>query len=379
MGKNYFHAIATLSGTIIGAGMFAVPFVVSQAGLAPLFFLLPLLAIIQYTLHSLYAEIVMSCPSRHRMPGYVGTYIGPKAKKATLAISLIGKHGALLAYIILGGVFLYELLNPVFGGSVFAYTAALFVLEAVIVYVGLRLIASVEFLMTGALLLVIVLIGWKSMGAIEAANYFAMDWAYALLPYGPIFFAVGGQAAIPDVCKLLEHNKTRIKSAIAWGTFVPAFLTLLFAIVVVGVTGPATTQDTLSGLHQMFDNGVITFALLFGLFSVVTSFLVICQSMREVYWWDLGMNRSLAWALACLVPFLLFAVGLRDFAGVIGLTGSIIGGVFGIVLIFLLFQVRQKRKNHPEFRVRLNRRLAYIMSLFFVFGLLYEIWAFFVH
>lgn len=377
MGKNYFHAIAMLSGTIVGAGMFAVPFVISRAGVVSLFVLLPLLAVIQYTLHTLYAEIVLSTPTRHRLPGYVGTYFGSRAKRAALVISLIGKHGALLAYIILGGIFLHELLNPFFGGNVFWYSTALFFLEAAVIYVGLKLIASVEFIMTAALILVIALITWKSSGFIDVNNFFAIDWQHAFLPYGPIFFAVGGQMAIPDLCRLLDHNKPRIKSAIAWGTFVPAFLTLVFALVVVGVTGANTTPDTLSGLNQVFNNGVITFALLFGLLSVVTSFLVICQAIREVYWWDLNMNRNLSWVLACAVPFLLFAVGLRDFAGVIALTGSIIGGIFGIVLIFLLFRVRQKRQEQPEFRVKLNRSLAYIMSLFFVFGLVYELWAFF--
>jgi amino acid permease len=33
MSKNYFHAIATMIGTIIGVGMFSVPFVVNQAGI----------------------------------------------------------------------------------------------------------------------------------------------------------------------------------------------------------------------------------------------------------------------------------------------------------------------------------------------------------
>jgi hypothetical protein len=313
------------------------------------------------------------------MPGYVGLYFGPRAKKAALVVSLIGKHGALLAYIILGGIFLNELLAPIFGDNLAVYSTVLFIFEAAIIFAGLKLIASVEFVMTGALVLVVALISWKSLGQVEPGHYFAANWQYLLLPYGPIFFAVGGQAAIPDVCKLLEDNKARIKSAIAWGTFVPAALTLIFVLVVVGVTGPATTADTLSGLNEVFDNGVITFALLFGLLSVVTSFLVIGQSMREVYWWDLNMNRNLAWILAAGAPFALFVLGFRDLTGVIGLTGSIIGGVFGIVLIVSLFRARKSRELDPVFRVKLNRQLAVVMSLFFVFGLLYEVWAFLLH
>lgn len=377
MKKNYLLAIATLSGTIIGAGLFAVPLVLSKAGLAPFLFYLFLLATVQFFLHIIYAEIILSSKQRHRMVGYVGLYCGSRAKNWTLLFSLIGKHGALLAYILLGGSFLYALLNPLWGGNLFFYTTILFLVQSFIVLVGLRFIAGVELVLSSVLIFLVFIITIKSSAHFDLGNFVLASKDNIFLPYGPIFFAVGGQAAIPGVCRLLRAQKHRIKSAIAWGTIIPAILVLFFAISVVGVTGEQTTSDALVGLRSFFDNGVIIFALVFGLFTVSTSFLVICESLREVYWWDLKMNNKFSWLLACSIPFLLYLLGVSDLTRVIGFTGSIIGGLFGIILILLLFRVKKVREIKPV----VNNKLSFLSALFlcamFGLGLFYEIWHFF--
>ena len=375
MSKNYFHAIATLVGTIVGVGMFAVPFVVSRSGIMLLFIYLPILAIAQYFLHKLYAEIILSTKRKHRLPGYAEKYFGKKGKIFTLIVVTLGNYGALLAYIIIGGIFAHELLSPTLGGDVFMYSAGLFIIQALIVLFGLKLIASIELIMAGLLILLTGLIAWRGWGCINVDHYAMVDWSNAFLPYGPIFFAVGGGAAIPSVCKLLARKKESIKSAIAWGTFIPAAITAIFAVVVVGVTGINTSPDTLVGLHLVFTNGVMTFSLIFGLLSVITSFLIIAQAIRETYWWDFGMNKNVAWFLACFVPFILYAVGLQNLIKVISLTGAVIGGLAGIIIIQMALKVKNKKEQKSVIINGLNRPVAYILSSLFILGLVYEIWA----
>lgn len=377
MRRNYFYSIATLAGTIIGGGLFAVPLVVSKAGLIPFLVYLAVLALVQFLLHTIYAEIILSSEQRHRMPGYVGMYCGRRAKSWTLLFSIIGKHGALLAYILLGGSFLYGLLGPTLGGDLFIYTTALFILESLIVLFGLRLIAGVELALSALLVVIIFVIGFKSSSHFEWGKFVLLNKEHIFLPYGPIFFAVGGQAAIPEICRLLKSEKQRIKSAIAWGTLVPALLTIFFVVIVVGITGGSTTSEALIGLKNYFNDGVITFSLIFGLLTVVTSFLVISQSLREVYWWDLKINNNLSWFLACGIPFLLYLLGISNLTKVIGLTGSIVGGIFGIILILLLFRVKATRNKTPAINNKLSLPVAAILCCMFALGLIYELWYFF--
>lgn len=374
MSKNYFHAIATLIGTIIGVGIFAIPYVINKSGIILLFVYLPLLGIVQYFLHKLYAEIILSTKERHRLPGYVEKYFGKKGKKITLALVLFGNYGGLLAYIIVGGIFLQQLLGPYFGGDVFFYSTALFVLEAAIVFMGMRLLASVELIMAGLLLLMVALIAWRGWSYINLDNYGLIDWSNIFLPYGPIFFAVGGEAAIPLVCRLLARQKKNIKSALCWGTFIPVAVMLFFTVLAVGIAGNDTTPDTLAGLNSIIGNGAVIFALLFGLLAIITSFLTLAQAVKEVYWWDFGVNKKIAWCLSCFAPYFLYLIGFQNLIKVISLTGAITGGILGIVIICLVFKVKRKKELAPIISNNLSKPLAYFLSLLFILGLIYEIW-----
>lgn len=359
-------------GTIIGVGLFSIPFVVSRSGLIPLLVLLPVLAVVQYFFHKFYAEIVMADGERHRLPGYVAKYFGEKRKNLVLIVVLFAVYGSLLAYIIVGGIFAHQLLSPAWGGSVFFYTTALFLIQAIIVLFGLKLIARVEFYLTIFLLLTISLIFGESLNHFNPSNFSAVSWGLFFLPYGPIFFSVGGDAAIPEVCRLLAPDKKRVKKAIAWGTFVPAAVTLMFVVAVVGVTGTNTTPDALSGLSGIFSNGLIGLVLVIGLLAVITSFIAVAQATKEVFYWDLKIDKRISWVLALLPGYLLYLAGAENLTKVVSFTGAITGGLLGIILIWLFFRMKNGSAKGNLMETKLSRGMAIFLSLLFVAGFIYS-------
>lgn len=372
MNKNYFQAIATMVGTIIGVGLFSIPFVIAKAGILPLLLLLPALAFVQHLFHKYYAEIVMATEEKHRLPGYVERYFGKKSRNVVLLVVLTGAYGSLLAYIIIGGIFLNQLLLPYFGSHLFFYTTLLFVLQALIVLFGLKLIAKVETLLTVLLLLTLMMIFGKSMNYFDINNFTPVNWLYFLLPYGPIFFAVGGDAAIPEVCRLLTGEKQQIKRAIAWGTYIPAIFTFLFIVAVVGVTGVNTTPDTLVGLSGVFPQKVIDLAVALGLLAIVTSFITVAQATKEIFVWDLQINKKISWLLALLPSFFLYLVGMKNLTKVVGFTGSVTGGLIGIILIWLFFKVKNGSHEGVLIETKLTRNMAIFLSCLFAAGFLYS-------
>ncbi|MBL7058504.1 hypothetical protein ISS03_04150 [Patescibacteria group bacterium] len=375
--KKYFQSIATLVGTIIGVGMFAVPYVVSKAGIVFFLIYLPVLAFVEYYLLKLYAEIVLSTKGYSRMPGYASKYIGRASKPFVLCISTISNFGSILAYIIIGGIFLHALLGPALGGSIFMYTTIFFAFESFVVLFGLNFISSVEVYMTSLLILIVGLIVYKTGAHIDLANYKALDWSLVALPYGPIFFAVGGLAAIPEICRLLENDQKKIKDAIGIGVLVSAIIIFIFVIAVVGVTGTLTTTDALVGLNTVFGSELVKIALVFGLLVVATSFLTIAQAQREVFWWDLKLNTIFAWVLACGIPYVLFICGIQNLAKVVSVSGAISGGLGGIVLILIGLSVKKKREKKSVIENKINIPIAIVLSILFILGLLYEVWAVF--
>ncbi|MBD3248363.1 amino acid permease [Candidatus Falkowbacteria bacterium] len=373
MSKNYIYAVATLIGTIIGAGIFSVPLVTSKAGLIPFYFLLAALVFIQYYLHQMYAEVVLSTKTEHRIPGYTEIYAGKKYKKIVSVICFLGGFGALLAYIILGGIFLHGLLGPFFGGTEFIYTMIMFSIGSIIVLFGIKTIACFEMFMTAFLLLVVALITLQSIGYIDVGNYTAINWKYSLLPYGLVFFSVGGQTAIPELCRLLKKEKKKLKSAIFWGTAIPAIITVIFVTVIVGVTGTKTSPDTLVGLKQVLPNGVIFFAMTFGFLSVMTSYLSYSQAVREIFWWDFKFNKYLAWVIASVIPAGLYVLGVHNLTKVVGITGSITGGMIGVIVIYLSFITQTKGQQRSVIKTGLKKGSALALACLFILGLLYSL------
>ncbi len=219
------------------------------------------------------------------------------------------------------------------------------------------------------------LIAWRGFPHIQLANYQLVEWKNIFLPYGPIFFAVGGGAAIPEVCRLLAYEKNKIKSAILWGTFIPAALMLVFVLVILGITGAKTSPDTLAGLSLILNDGVITFSLIFGLLAILTSYIVVAQATEEVFDWDFKIKNRLAWFLACFIPYFLYLIGWTNLIRVISFTGAVTGGLSGLILIWLVFKVKARPEQASVINNKLTKPLAYFLSLLFILGVIYELWA----
>jgi tyrosine-specific transport protein len=364
-------------GTVIGAGIFALPILVVKVGVWPFLFFLIALWALQYFFHKMYAMVILSTNGAHRIPGYVEIYGGKKYKKIVSVVCLAGGYGALLAYIILGGIFAHEILSPFIGGSIAAYSLGLFAIEAIIVLFGLKTIAKTEFFLTIILLAAAVLISWKCFNNFYLQNISLTDWRLAFLLYGPVFFSLSGDVAIPEVCRLLDKEKNKIKSAVFWGTAIPAIFTGLFVISVAAATGENTTADTLTGLNRMFNGKIIYLALIFGLVNIFTSFLTSLQAVREIYWWDFKLSPNFAWLLAAIIPLLLFLAGARNITAVVSLTGAIVGGATGIIMIFLARQAIARPQKKPPFKIKISLAASLLLSILFLAGLLYELAIFF--
>jgi amino acid permease len=376
--KNYFYAVATLVGTIVGAGVFALPILVYSSGWLPFVLIFVALVFLQYFFHKMYAFVVLSSKGEHRVPGYAEKYFGRRFLKPVSIVVLLGGYGSLLAYLILGGIFAHELLSPFLGGSVLAYSLIFFFLEAIVVLFGLKSIAFFELAMSVLLLIVAGVISWRCFSSASPANYILADWRYLPLLYGPVFFSIGGDAAIPEVCRLLNKEKEKIKSALFWGTVIAGLIIAVFALAVVGATGPLTTEDSLSGLNRLLNGKVIYLALIFGLLNIATSMFTSMQSMREVYWWDFKMNKNVAYFLAALPPIVLFLFGAQNLTVVVGTTGALSGGILGVIMIYMARRVSASpEKKGSPIKISLPSLVAAALSLVFVAGFVYQLYSIF--
>ena len=181
MNKNFLYATATLVGTIIGVGIFGIPFVISKSGFLIGLSWLILLGAVSILINLSYGEIILRTKGIHRLTGYAEKYLGLWGKRLAAISLLFGFYGALLAYIIIGGEFLFAIFSPLLGGTVLIYSLALFIFWAWGIFRGIKMIAPAEFIMTVLLLLTVVIILGAGLPDLKLENLTSVNFNHSVL------------------------------------------------------------------------------------------------------------------------------------------------------------------------------------------------------
>jgi tyrosine-specific transport protein len=376
MKNNFLHGLALMVGYSIGVGMFGLPFVASRAGILSFVFFLILLAFIQYLLYLVYGNIILKTKTFHRLPGYAEIYLGKKSKHIAFIVKTLGNYAALLAYIIITGIFLNQLLSPYFGGNEFIYASILFFAEVIILFFGIGMMAKAEIVMSFLLLLTIALISFKGFDFIRPGNYEILDWQYAFLTYGAMLMALDALGAMPMIARIVNRDEKTLKKIMFLGILIPALVILVFVFVIVGISGTLTSPDAISGVKLILNDGVIFFSLIFGVLTMVTSFLGVAQSLKETFWWDYKMGEKTSWALAVFIPYLMYVVGFKDLISVIGFAGAVAGGISSIIMILVFKKLIDKKVKLLWFKKKPCSLLIYFLITLFISGACYEIYYF---
>lgn len=371
--KAIIRALAVFIGTVIGVGIFGVPYAVSRAGFFIGLVYLIVLGAVLFIVNYFYCDVVANTGEKHRLVGYCKLYLGNWAKRISYFSLTLGMVGSIIAYIIIGGEFLHALVAQFFGGTMFQYQIILFVFIALAALAGLRLIARIEVGMTVFLLAVMGLIFIYGVPKIELSNLFAYAEPRDLfLPYGVILFALGGTIAIPEIRDVLKGYVHDMRRVVRWGTIIPLFVTAAFTLVVVGVTGAQTSEEGIIGLAYALGPWILYIGALFGFLAVTTSFLVFAVHLKESLIYDFKVEKYIAWFIAAFVPFTVFLIGSRDFINVISFTGAIFGGFNYILITLIYLKIRAKKKTkYPV--IRWPRIVPYTLMVIFALGIIYKI------
>lgn len=371
MVSGFWKATAVLVGTVVGVGIFGIPFSFAKAGFGIGFLFLLLVGGLTLLLHLLFGEIVLRTNGKHQLTGYARIYYGEKLKKFMLFAVLLSFYGALLAYIIIAGDFLENILSPFFNFSSVDYSTFFWIALSFLVYGGLKRVAKIDMFVSLIFSAVIISIFALGFSKVSFDNFTFFNNDFWFLPYGVLFFAFGGASAIPLQSEILGNNKRLLKKAIILGTLIPAVIYLIFAFTVVGVSGEITTPEAVSGLFDFLGEKIVIFASIFGTLTITTAFLGQAQALIETFNFDYGFRKSISWLIAVLVPYLLFLAGVRNFIDVISLVGAVAVGFQGIAVILIYRKARKLGQRTPEFKLNIPTPIIYLAMLLFILGVGY--------
>ncbi len=372
MNHNMPKAIAMLCGTVIGAGVLGIPYVVAKAGFLVGLLSIVLLGLAVLALNLFIGEIVLRTPGNHQLPGYAEKYLGKWGKRVFMFSMFFGIYGALIAYLIGEG----RSLSAIFGGNPLFFSLGFFVIASFFVYKGLKYISKCEgffVFIVLSLVLIISLLGIFS-GKFNIGNLSSdFDLINLFIPYGVILFAFIGGAAIPEMKECLIRDRKDMKKSIILGSLIPVIAYALFAFVVIGVTGSDTTEVATVGLGEILGSGALILSNLFASLAMLTSFLTLGLAMKEIYMFDYNINKFLSWGLTVFVPLIIFLSGASSFIKVIGITGALAGGIDGALIVLMFWRAKKKGGRVPEYNLGKQRILGMILIGVFILGVIYQL------
>lgn len=371
--NNFRYAVATLAATIVGVGMFGLPFVASRAGFFVMLGYLAVFALVFIMLHLMFGEIMLRTNARHRLVGYAGVYLSDTAKKLLALAGLAGLCGGMLVYILVGATFMKELTGGMLGSEL-TYQVVFWALMSMLVLSGLKAVKRSEFVMLVLMVAIIVFLFFVSIPHIHTGyllNGSALSELF--LPYGVVLFALAGFAAIPTMRDVLEGQERQMKRAVVLGTLLPALLYVLFTGTVLGVTGEMTSENALSGLADVLGRPAVLLGAVLGILLVATSYVVFGLYLRDMLRYDIGISQIVAVSAALFIPLALVFVSWGSFIEIIGFLGALLGGVEGISLILIWRRARMRGDRQPEYALSIPDAAVWALVALFAAGMFYTI------
>lgn len=370
MNKSFLLGSAQLIGGIIGAGVFSLPFLLSKAGWVPFLVIMVIFGIAAIFIHLFFAEVVLRTEDIGTLPMYTKKYLNRPISTIVSVITVLGIGGALLVYIILGGVLLSIVLIswniPPFHLSLF------FILITSFLFLKKRKdFPSAEFFLTIFLLLIMLLIAGVAVPFIDWQEIPLFDGRFIFMLPGIILFSLIGWNTLPSINRGLKKagQQKKIGRIIIWSLLIIMLSYLFFSLSFAGVGGDIYQWQDVIMLSSPQKGLLIALAALVGFLISVVSFLSLANYLKTSLINDFHFSSSTAFSLIVFGPLLLFLGGFDQITGLIGVIGTLMGAIEGIVIIALFRRAKKEGDRTPEYFLNVPRYLLYVLVVILVFGI----------
>ena len=368
--KNVILPASILAGTIIGAGMFSLPFVFHAVGFATgLFYTLAFSVIFTFT-YIIFADIALRTPGEHRFIGYANIYFGKAGFWAALLVGLLQLFFILTIYLSLSQSFFNLLisLRPLTEVLLF------WLLGSAAILLNVKRIAFLEALIIGGIMATTFLIfglGFKNFTGFSFGNF--NPWL--LTGAGPILFALSGGLAVPEVVSYFRESGLPIsdlKKSLILGGLLPAFAYLIFVFGILSLSA-VVSQDSVSGLIGRVPNAVLQLSGILGIASILSSYIAVGLNTRRILQYDLLIPEWLSKLLVVFVPLGLYLAGLKNFFILLSFIGTIFLPIENLAILAMWLILNKKSEIPPVLAGKLAKITAPLLFLIFLGILIYVI------
>ena len=357
-----------VAGTMIGAGMLAMPLTSAGIGLtATVFLLLGLWAVLTFTA-LLFVELYQTADSDAGSGTLAAQYFGKAGRIISTAVLIVFLYALIAAYVSGGGSLLMDLL-PAMGDKDTMNKIAVLVFTIFFgsfIVIGTHSVDKINrvlfFVMIAAFILVLALM----LPNIKFDNLMAMPIDNALIiSASPVFFtAFGFHGSIPSLNKYLDGNVKALRIAILVGSGITLFAYFLWQLSTHGLLSQneflqilredATLNGLVKATLEITQSPIIANAVkIFSTLALVTSFLGVALGLLECIEdllkqsFDIHAGR-ISLGLMTFIPPVLFSLFYPEgFILALGYAGQMFAFYAVVLPVALVWKARSIHPNLP--------------------------------
>lgn len=345
---SFAEATSIIIGHGVGSGILAVPYLASRNSVRDIIWIIALVYGINLILHLMIAELsynnngaqFIKCIEKELFRGKTGKVL------AWICFGLIGfSVMANVCGFIIGGGAIFE---AWLGIPVRASKVLYFVLVALVVLFGMKLVGICEKISVFAMVVVIgiLLVATLLNGSSDFSNKFIAASNMVAL-YSMISFSLSAVMSVPQVVKGLEGDIKKVRASIALGTGLNVLLISVITFMTIYACGNKISQNgALVDLAGALGGWVAVVGYIFSLLALSTSFWANTLNLRDIIHEQTGWGNRVSY-IVCSVPGLLIALlGSISFVGFTRIA-SVIQVLTGIAIIVSYAKSRKKEKESP--------------------------------
>ncbi|MBI4033964.1 MAG: hypothetical protein HY378_00230 [Candidatus Brennerbacteria bacterium] len=366
LNKGFLLSVGLLSGTIIGAGIFSLPYLASRVGLATGFFYLIFFTLVYVAVHAMYGKILEAEKGEHQFFYLARKYFSGSLARLASFIVLAELIFVMLVYLVLAPTFARLL----FGSDGLIYVILFWLFGSIFIFAGLKVLEFADFAGVASILAIVLVIVLAGEGGLETPVLQPLDLKLFFLPFGPLLFSLAGRPAMHKVIEVYRAAKARgtpfsLVRVAFWGTFLPSAVYLLFVFGVLRLN-PAVSPEALDSLVSL-PSYLVTLLGFLGLITLWTSYFMIGVNVKDILRLDLKKSSWFSAAAVLFSPLVLYSIGFKEFLPVITFTGSIFLALEGV------FVIAMWRRAFPAHRLRW---VSWPLYAVFLVALLYALYSF---
>jgi amino acid permease len=398
-GSDTLKAIYTISATIIGAGILALPVYLSSAGFLPGAIMIILVGTAAIFSALFIAETLLRFKENLHLPRLAQKLLGTPGLLLMFSGILIYIYGALVGYLSCGGQVIYEITQGALAHKtgIFIY----FIIGAIVVYLGIKAVKTMSFVLFS--LMLIAFIGILSF-TFQHMNFDLLgraNWSGILPAFGILIFAFTGHTIIPSLSAEMRKNAYKLKKVCLWGVLLPLIIYIIWFFVLCSVVpygdsvsetiNPLLSKTLIEAktlgqpatipLAHLIGAQILILAVFFTLLSTFTSFLGFGISLKDVYI-DVAKRKFLkktALIFALVPPLFLALWHPFSFLEALEIAGFYGGGLFmGILPPLMVLRARKIGERIPEFVAPGGAIAPIVVFLFFLFAIIYKTYSLFI-